>query len=258
MKINHTKAKLAEGGTAYGLFLRYAAPGLAEFLSYLGWDFLVFDAEHSSMSPADCEAMARAIEPQGVTAMARVPSSVRHELLKFMDTGLGGVQVPWVETPEQAEAAVRAIKYQPMGERGLAGTRAADYGQGEPLAEYIQTANRESLVALQIESGKGVQAASEICSTDGVDVIFIGPTDLSNSLGVTGQMDHPDLLAAIDTIAQAASDNGKVLGAYVNSADAARTWKKRGARYLTLTTEALLAPASKNYLNTLREEGSGA
>jgi len=253
---NSIKTKLAHGETVFGLFVRYSHAGLAEFVSHLGWDFLLFDAEHSSMAPSDIENMSRAIGQQSVTSMARVPSALRHELLKFMDAGLGGVQAPWIESAEQAESVVQAVKYQPQGNRGLAGTRAADYGQTMPLSKYIEHANEQSMIVAQIESKAGVEAAEEICQVEGVDVIFIGPTDLSNSLGVTGQMDHPELLKAIDYITQCTLKNGKALGAYVSNAASAQQWIDRGATYITTTTEAMLAPGCKSYLSTLRQGAS--
>ncbi|MDX2226553.1 MAG: aldehyde dehydrogenase family protein [Verrucomicrobiae bacterium] len=198
MKPNLTKQKLSQGRVVTGVFLRYPNPGLAELLSYQGWDFCIFDCEHSTMGPADVENLCRAVEPQGVTALARVPDSGEATLLKYLDTGLAGVQVPWVESADQARQVVQAVIYQPEGKRGLAGVQAADYGQRDSLPDYIKSANLETLVSVQIESPEAVRSIDSICAEPGVDVVFLGPTDLSNAMGLTNQLEHPDVVADVD------------------------------------------------------------
>ena len=129
MRENKTKAKLLAGETVLGCFLRYPDPSLAEFVALMGWDFLMFDGEHGVMEPADCENLVRAAELRDVTPIARVPTNQPHVILRMLDTGVGGIHVPWVNSGAEAEAAVQAIKYGPRGMRGLAGVRAADVGQ---------------------------------------------------------------------------------------------------------------------------------
>ncbi len=237
----------------FGCFLRYPDPALAEMLGYQDWDFFVFDGEHGTIEPRDCENLVRAAERNKVTPIVRVTTNLPPIILRFMDTGAQGLHVPLVNSAVDAENAVRAVKYQPLGMRGLAAVRAADYAQAIPLEEYTQQANAETLVVVHIETAEAVKQLSEIVEVDGLDVIFIGPTDLSHSLGVTGQLQHPTVKAAMQEIVQTVERSKAALGILVSSAQAAREWRDRGARYIAVTFESLLTPAVQHYLGAVRE-----
>jgi 4-hydroxy-2-oxoheptanedioate aldolase len=252
MRHNSAKEKLRNGGTVLGCFTRYPNAALVEVLGYCGWDFIVFDGEHGTLEPADCEQMTRAAELQGVTPIVRVPVNLPHVILRFLDTGAQGLHVPMVRSAADAEAVVQAVKYQPRGSRGLANVRASDYGQRSPLAEYITRANEETLISVHIETEDSVDRLGEIIAVDGLDVIFIGPTDLSNSLGLPGQLQNPKVQAALQRCVDAVAASDKALGIMVPNAQAARTWIDRGARYVTIGLEGLLNPACRNYLETVR------
>ncbi|MGE0606966.1 MAG: HpcH/HpaI aldolase/citrate lyase family protein [Pirellulales bacterium] len=253
MKPNATKAKLKAGQTVHGLFVRYPDASLAEVLGYQPWDFLMFDGEHGTLEPRDAEHLVRAAELRGVTPIIRVPTNQPHVILRLLDSGAGGLHVPWVNTAAEAEAAVRSVKYHPRGIRGLAGVRAADFGQAGPLADYVKHANAESLVVIHIETIDAVRQLPEIVGIDGIDVIFIGPTDLSHSLGAPGQPQHPDVQAAMQQIVDIVAPTDKALGILVPTADAARQWRDRGARYIATTLESLLSPAAAAYLRAARD-----
>ena len=252
MRENKTKAKLNAGETVFGCFVRYPEAGLVEVLGYQPWDFIVFDGEHGTMQPRDCEHMVRAAELRDVTPIARVTTNDPPIILRFMDTGLQGLHVPWVNSGAEAEAAVRSVKYHPRGIRGLAGVRAADYGQTISLGEYVQQANAQTLVVLHIETIEAVNVLPDIAGVEGVDVIFIGPTDLSHSLGVPGQAGHPSVVAAIDRIVDTAARMNKTLGIMVGNAQAALQWRQRGARYIAIGLEGLMMPATRDYLQAVR------
>lgn len=253
MRSNVTKARLKAGETVFGCFVRYPDATLIEVLSYQGWDFLVFDGEHGTIEPRDCEHMVRAAELRDVTPIVRVPTNQPAVILRFMDTGAHGLHVPWVNAGPEAEAAVRAVKYQPEGMRGLAAIRAADFGQRAPFREYTAQANAETLVVVHIETREAVDRLEEIVAVEGVDVVFIGPTDLSHSLGVPGEVQHPLVQAAIDEIVTTVAGRDLALGIMVGSAQAAHEWQRRGARYITIGLEALLAPAMRSYLAAARQ-----
>jgi len=252
MKTNTTKAKLKAGETVFGCFVRYPDASLVEVLAFSAWDFLVFDGEHGTIEPRDCEHMVRAAELRGVTPIIRVTTNLPPVILRFMDSGAQGLHVPWINTPAEAEAAVRAVKYGPRGSRGLASVRAADYGQAGPLGDYVQQANAETLVVLHIETAQAVDRLPEIAAVEGVDVIFIGPTDLSHSLGVPGQPQHPTVVAAMQKIADSVASSKAALGVMVGSAAGARQWRDRGARYIAVGLESLWTPAAREYLATVR------
>jgi 4-hydroxy-2-oxoheptanedioate aldolase len=250
MQKNQTKAKLKAGDTVYGCFVRYPSAGLVEVLGYQPWDFIVFDGEHGTIEPRDCENMVRAAELRGVTPIVRVTTNQPHIILRFMDTGAQGLHVPWVNSAAEAAAVVRSVKYHPDGIRGLAGVRAADYAQTIPLGEYVQQANAETLVTIHIETEEAVEQLPEMVAIDGIDVIFIGPTDLSQSYGVPGQPQHPSVQEAINRIIEVVASSDKALGIMVSNAQAAQQWRERGARYIAIGLESLLTPAARDYLKT--------
>ncbi|MBO0798708.1 MAG: siderophore biosynthesis protein SbnG, partial [Blastocatellia bacterium] len=123
MRKNKTKAKLIAGETVFGCFYRYPEPGIVEVLSYQDWDFVLFDAEHGTLEPRDCENLARAAELHDVTTLVRVTTNQPHVILRYLDSGIQGAQIPLINSQAEAEAAVRAVKYHPRGMRGLAGVR---------------------------------------------------------------------------------------------------------------------------------------
>ncbi len=252
MRPNETKRRLSAGGEAIGCFLRFADPGLAELIALQGFDFLVLDAEHGTMDPRECENLVRACDLREATPLVRVPSNDRAVLLRFLDTGAMGAHIPLVGSAEEAETAVRGMKYRPRGDRGLAGVRAADYGQRASLAEYVTQANAETLVVIQIETVAAVEQAPAIAAVDGVDVIFVGPTDLSQAFGVTGQLSHPLLEQAYDAIARAAREAGKALGVLVGNEKGLLEWRERGARYLAVTSDSLVTHSARTLLAAVR------
>ena len=254
MRTNKTKARLKAGETVHGVFTRYPEATLVEVLGYQGWDFIVFDGEHGTIEPRDCEQMVRAAELRDVTPIIRVTTNQPPVILRFMDSGAQGLHVPWVNSAQEAEAVVRSVKYQPRGIRGLAGIRAANYGQQEPLAEYVQQANRETLVVVHIETREAVEALPAMLEVEDLDVIFIGPTDLSHSFGAPGQPQHPDVQAAMGRVADAVAKSDKALGIMAQNAEGARQWRERGAQYITMNLEAVLAPAAKAFLVAARTQ----
>jgi 4-hydroxy-2-oxoheptanedioate aldolase len=249
---NRTKAKLAAGEAAFGCFVRTPEPQLIEYVGMLGWDFLVFDAEHGPLQPREVEDLCRAIEPRGTTPLVRVTTNDTPTILRFLDTGAHGVHVPWVNSAAEAEKAVRAVKYTPRGIRGLAGSRASEWGLREPIGAYVQRANRETLVVIQIETQDAVDGIDDYLKVDGIDVLFLGPTDLSQSLGHPGQLDHPDVLAAMERVADAVVGSGVTLGIYAGSVDMTKAWLDRGARYFTTSLEPFLREGMRAHLQQVR------
>lgn len=254
MLLNKTKAKLKAGKTAFGCFVRYPDAGLIELLGYLGWDFLIFDGEHGPLEALECEHMVRAAELTGVTPIVRVPTNQAHVILRYMDTGAQGAQVPNVNSAAEAKSVVQSIKYHPLGTRGLAGTRASGYGQPAPLAEYVQQANAETLVIIHIETAEAVEQISEIVNVEGVDVVFVGPTDLSQSLGFPGQLQHPTVQVAIETVVDAVAGASPELGIFVGNPEKANEWHERGARYIATSLEAVLRPAVQNFFKVVHSD----
>jgi 4-hydroxy-2-oxoheptanedioate aldolase len=252
LRRNRTKERLCAGETLFGCWLRYPDAGLVEFVGYQGYDFIVFDGEHGLVEPRDCEAMTRAAELREVTPIVRVPWNNPSTILRFLDTGVQGVHVPMVQSADDAEAAVSSAKYAPHGARGLGSVRAADYGQVDTFSEYVASANEQTLVAVHVETAEAAQQARAIALVDGVDVLFVGPTDLSASMRLPGQPDHPEVQEVFDNIASATEGTTVALGTLVSSTDAARRWRARGARYLAISLDPLLREASREFLGAMR------
>ena len=253
MQTNTTKQKLNNGETVYGAFFRTPDTSLIELQGYLGWDFLVLDGEHGTLQPRDVEDQCRACELHGVTPIARATTNEQSTILRFMDTGAQGALIPFVNTDDDAERAVQSIKYQPRGKRGLAGIRAANFGRTGPLGDYVKRANEETLVIAQIETTEGLANLDAIVKTPDVDVIFIGPNDLANSLGHPGNIPHPDVQAAMDKIATTTLDAGKILGLMIYNSEGAQKWRDKGARFISVPFEAVMTAAVTNFLEEAKQ-----
>jgi len=249
------KDKLKAGGTVIGAYVRHPDPGLTEILGYLGFDYLLFDSEHAPINERELENLVRTCELTGVTSIARVPSNLPWTIGRCLDTGLQGVQIPMVNTAEEARAAVHAAKYQPLGNRGLAAARAANYAQVQPFSfpAHIEASNAGTMVVVQVETPAAIDALPEIVEVPDIDVIFIGPTDLSNCLGHPGDFKHPDVRSAFDRIVSIVTKSDKALGVLTGNAEDAIEWRGKGARYLMSVLESLIAPAIRGYLKAVRE-----
>jgi len=252
MQTNVIKAKLKQDETVFGCFIRYPDASLVEVVSLQGWDFIVFDGEHGTLQPRDVEHMVRAAEVHHVTPIVRVPTNQQPIILRYMDTGAQGIHVPMVNSADDARSVVNSVKYPPLGVRGLAGIRAADYGQRMPLAEYVQHANKETLIVIHIETMTAIKNLPEIIKVEDIDVVFIGPTDLSSSLGKLGQLADPVVQSAFDTITSMTKASTMKLGVMVNNVQSAQRWQELGADYIAIGLESLLCPAMRNYLSAVR------
>ena len=250
MRPNEVKRKLAAGGTVFGVFVGFGSPGLAEVLAYCGLDFVMIDAEHGALDPHDVEGMTLAVEAAGATPLVRVPANDPRILLRYLDVGPQGVMVPWCQSAAEAAAAVQATKYHPEGTRGLASVRAARYGVGMALPEYVKVANAETMVIAQVETVATLEALPEMLQVPGVDVFFIGPNDLSQSLGYPARPDEPAVREVIDrTLAQIIAA-GKVAGIMSRDGASARRYREQGARFISINAPSLIAPAARAFLQT--------
>jgi 2-keto-3-deoxy-L-rhamnonate aldolase RhmA len=196
---NAMKDKIRGGEAAIGVSLMFPSPQLVEMCAYAGFDWVLIDCEHGSIGLADVEVMAMAADASGITAIARPRSNDPADIQSVMDRGVKGVQVPHVNTRADAEQAVAAVKFGPGAARGLAaGTRPDRWGLGARMPEFAAQANAQSLVCVQIEHQEAVANIDEILKVEGIDVFFIGPSDLSQSMGHPGNAKAPPVAAAID------------------------------------------------------------
>ena len=252
---NAAKKKLKAGETVIGTYVRHPDTGIAEILGYMGFDFLLFDGEHAPIGERECENLVRVCELTGATSIARVPTNQAWMIGRHLDTGIQGIQVPMVNTGTEALAAARAAKYAPLGSRGMAGARAANYAQLLPFSypAHIAKSNAETMVIAQVETQMAIDNLADIVATPEVDVVFIGPTDLSLSLGHPGDFKHPEVQAAFDQIVSVVTKSDKALGVLAASTEASLEWRAKGARYIMSVFEAIMGPAIRGYLKAVRE-----
>jgi 2-keto-3-deoxy-L-rhamnonate aldolase RhmA len=232
--------------------VRQPDAGLAELVALQGFDFVIFDGEHGTLSPQACEHLVRAVELHDVTPFVRVEENDPASILRYLDAGALGCHVPGVDSRSDAVNAVRATKFRPTGDRGLSASRASGFG-AESYPEYVARANEETQVIAHIESMDGVSAAAEIAAVDGVDVLFFGSLDLSHDLGRPGAVDDPRILEAAERVAAAAAQGGKTFGTIVRGGSDVAAWIDRGARYFATTFEALAVPGIASFLTAARE-----
>lgn len=225
---NDTQQLLRPGESATGNWISIGHPAVAEICSE-GFDFVVIDTEHTAMGLETIENMLRAVRDD-TAPIVRVPSNDPVRIKRVLDLGVAGLMIPMIETGEQAEQAVEAMRYPPEGTRGVAPARASDYGR--TFGEYFETADDELVTVVQIETERGVENAEDIVSVDGVDAVIIGHGDLSASLGVFGEWTDERFESALDSIVTAARDNDKAVGMLATDREGIHRWVDAGVDFL--------------------------
>ena len=248
MHKNNVKELISKKMPVLGCIINGPYPALVELLGLAGFHFVFIDSEHSSLSIAEIENLIRASELRNITPLVRVPDNNPKTILKVMDIGAMGIIVPDIRNRAEAEAAVRASKYAPMGERGLATTRSANFGFGKKGVELFQEANDETMVIVLIESQEGLSHAEEILSVDGVDGCFIGTSDLSMSMGVFGEINHPKVLDAVQDVLKICLDKNKVAGIVVRAGESPKRLLDMGFSMVFTNIHTLIRSASKSFI----------
>ena len=228
---NFIKEKLAERDYVLGAFVASGSAMNCECLAINGMDFIIIDAEHAQTTTETMVDMSRASELYGMAAFARVYDPADGPMMaRLMDVGLHGLMVPMVETREQADLVIKNVKFPPLGKRGANGGRGPRWGAYE---NYMQQANENLYVIMQCETRLGVENIEEICQTPGLDCIFVGTGDLTQDLGHPGEVDHPEVVAAIEKILDACRKYDIVPGIVTASEEAAVRRIKQGFRLVT-------------------------
>jgi len=233
LQTNQLKAKLAAGQPVFGLLNTIPAPLLVEMIGYAGFDFVILDLEHTGTNPETLENMIRAAECAGITPLVRVPSAAPDIILRVLDAGAQGIVVPHVASRQEAEQAVSAARYHPLGTRGISGGRTTGFGT-LTLPAYFERANRELLVVAMIEDQAGVEAIAEIAAVPGIDMVLEGAIDLSQSLGVPADAQHPTVQAAIARIADACREQNVPFCAIPRAPGQYQRWREQGVHAFLL------------------------
>ena len=225
-------------------------PTVAEHLAHADADFVVLDGEHSENTIEDMGVGIRAVEAAdaGTVPVVRVSENNGAEIRRLLDLDPRGIVVPQIESLDEAEAAVDATQYPPEGVRGVAGSRASEYGRS--LGEYLDRANESIATILQIETGGALEDVEEIAAIDGLDGLFIGPADLSARLGVFGQFESEQFLDAVERTVAAAAEHDVAVGTLATGLDAVERRQEWGVDFIATGTDVgYLREAADQYLD---------
>lgn len=224
------KRKLKSGRPVLGtMVIAFDNPDLAKILKVVGFDYFLIDCEHSPFNFESILGQFTMAREAGMPGLIRIPEVTREWVLKSMEMGAAGILLPQTESADQARALVSYAKYAPQGNRGISLLRAhTGYEKIADSRAYMDQQNEDSLLMTQIESQTGVDNVEKIMAVAGIDVAFIGPNDLTQSLGISGQFDHPGFLAAVDKVMEAAKKNGKYSGIHLMNAGALKPWIAKG------------------------------
>lgn len=235
--MNRFREQLRAGNTVFGqMVLELFTPGIGPMLAACGMDFVIYDMEHGRCDIALLSQMIASCRGSGIVPLARVPDIHFQPLSRVLDIGARGVMVPRVETRAQAEEIVAQLKYAPQGRRGVALGVAHDlYQAGGP--DFFEQANEDIAVILLVETAKAFENLEDIVSVPGVDVAWMGHYDLTVSMGIPAQFDHPKFLDAMDSLVAVCQKHGVAAGFMPSSAEATTHWIRKGFRAISLGSD---------------------
>lgn len=235
-----------------GIFLSSGDPTAAEICASAGFDYLLVDSEHSPLSLASIQAQLRAIAGYPTLSVVRVPDNDEVIIKQYLDLGVQSLIVPMVDSVAEAEAAARSVAYPSAGVRGV-GAALARSGRWGGIPGYLPRARETITLVVQAESAAAVAGIEEIAAVDGVDGVFVGPSDLAASMGLIGQQTHPDVVAAVKHVITAVQAAGKFVGVNAFAQDQARDYLAAGADFVNVGADvALLASGARSLAGAFR------
>jgi len=252
MGINSLRERLYNGEAVIGTFQIIESVMVAEMTGIAGFDFTILDQEHGPLTAQTSLPLCMATECGGASPIIRVRSNSPGEIQRALDIGASGVEIPHIETEADARAAASAARFAPQGERGLSPyLRAGEYTGGD---QYMKTQNEERTVIIHIEGQEGIENFSDILSVEGIDVIFIGPYDLSQSLGIPGQVHDDQMVNTMEDLCDRAKEAGKIVGTYVDDPRTAQQWIESGVQFIGVYVDAaILCEAFEEVVSTARD-----
>ncbi len=229
--------KYSDASFSLGPFLKCPYPEMVESCALAGFDFAIADMEHTPLSPREILPLLLAAQNRGMDLIVRIPENQPMYFKWCLDLGVKFIQVPHIQSKADALKAIEASRFSPSGERGLCRfVRAANYSE-TPVQDYIENANERSRLILQIEGARGLDSIDEILSVEGIDTIFIGPYDLSQSLGHPGQIHHPAVVGAMNRIVEACSKAGVRVGTFADSPEGIQRWVSKGVQMIEFASD---------------------
>jgi 4-hydroxy-2-oxoheptanedioate aldolase len=238
------RSRILAGEPLLGCFLTWPTAGVAELLSLAGFDFLVLDAEHGFFSIESIEAMVIAADGAGIPAIVRVPSCAAAEVGRSLDAGAAGILFPRGDGCAAVRVAIQSAKFPPEGKRGLGGVRANRYGT-QPLDRFVKDANERTVMIAQIETAGALAELSEIAAEPGLDVLYVGPNDLTQALGVPGRYGDPRYQDSLQKIAGQARSSGKTAGIMLGRADQIPGLLELGYTFVTTGDRTLILESAR-------------
>ncbi|MGE5604743.1 MAG: HpcH/HpaI aldolase family protein, partial [Bacteroidota bacterium] len=247
---------LGDGKVVLGPFCKLTEAAVYEIIGLAGFDFAIIDMEHGPISYETAQNLIRTCELVGISPVVRVPKNEEHYILKALDIGAHGIEAPEINSKEQAEKLVESSRYYPLGKRGVCRfVRAAEYSK-TPKEKYFFQANENTVVIGHLEGREGLANLDAILEVQGLNVIFIGPYDLSQSLGIPGQVHHPDLIEAMKVIVTKAKSRNKTVGTFVETPEDAKFWMAQGVTYIAYSVDvALILEKFSLIVNTVKPTG---
>lgn len=245
---NRFKQALGEEGLQYGLWLGLGSPVAAELGACAGFDWVLVDGEHGANDYRSVYSQVQAVEGSGASAIVRLPDDDPARIKRYLDMGVQSLLIPMVDTAEQAQRLVSAVRYPPRGIRGLATsiTRASRWTQ---IEDYARQADEQICLIVQAESVTALDNLKEIAAVEGVDAVFMGPSDLSASMGYLGQPGHPEVKAAVAQALRDIAALGKAPGTLAGSPEEVRRHAENGAKFLGIGSDTgLLVAATRDLL----------
>lgn len=228
--------KLKNGECVYGPFMKTGDPMFVEAAGLAGFDFIILDTEHGPVSIENQQNNIRAAEARGTVPIIRLKDKAENTIGRALDIGAYGIQVPQIKTADEARDVVKYAKFYPYGMRGVCRfVRAADYSVID-RNEFFES-SRDVLIILQLEGIDAIQNLDEILTVEGVDILFIGPYDLSQSLGLPGRVNNPKVVEAMKRIVEKASAAGKIIGCFVDTPEDLEMWRELGLQYLSYSVD---------------------
>ena len=253
MRDNALKAKLEADQPAFGCSVMIPSPQVVEMVAHAGFDWVLIDMEHGTIGLESAELMVMAADACGVTPILRPASNASAEISRAMDRGAAGVQVPHVNCADTAREVVAAVKFGAGEQRGLAaGTRPDRYGLAQPMTDFVARSNQQSLVCIQLEHAAAIDNVDALMSVDEIDVFFIGPSDLSQSMGHPGNPNAPAVRNAIETTLAKLRRAGKTPGMPA-AIEQVQTVVNLGARYIYTHLPKLLGVGARQFLDRARD-----
>lgn len=253
LKKNSLKAVFAAKKPRFGCFLKFCDADSAEMIGMLGYDFCIVDTEHASFAPRDITNILRACALAEMPCIIRTPGLAAGYILSVLDSGAAGIQVPNIDTEAQAREMVAAAKYPPLGKRGFAPTtRAAGFGLAHSPAEYSDLANETVFTVAHCESRTGAENIDSILTVSGLDAIFVGPMDMSQSFGKVGQISDSEVTEAIESCLKKIAAAGKIPG-YLCGPAQVPYYRDMGVLYFILgTDQGFMSSAAAKTLDAAR------